>query len=242
MLILDVSTGSGPGYTLECWNYSKVNWFFYVYQKMTEPLDSIFSLACLVSPCLIRPDSFSKFVWTTDYCFVWYGIGELEPGVNFNIGGEKPCSPNDKNKTTFNLDGSAPGLSEPTSDPTSDKLIIEIAGDVPDLMYSSGIGMSGQGTFVQQSSMNVQQQYCTDNRYWVAAAAQMKMGQVLSQTINNTMEFHFPQNVYTLTASIGQDNKWTITSDPGKKKDSKKRQRPGRVWGQVISGCPRTIF
>jgi hypothetical protein len=212
MPTLDVSTtGWGPKYTVECWNNSTLNWFFYVYQKMTDQSNRIFSLAWLASPFLIRPDNFFKFQWTTDYCFVWYGIGELEPGLEFITGGEKPCSPGDKNKTTFNLDGGAPGLSEPTSDPTSDKLIIEIAGDVPNLMYSTGIGMSCQGTFVEQSSMNTTQQYCTDYQYWVAAASQINMGQVLSQTINNTKEFNFPQNAYTLTASIGQDNNWTIT-------------------------------
>jgi hypothetical protein len=189
-----------------------VNWVFYIYQRMAQQPNDIFSLAWFASPYKVSPGSYVEFDWSIDYSFVWGNTGVVQPGVNYVAGGIKPCSLTGNNQTTFSLDDYAPQLSDPTPGGQPGSLTVKIAGNVPNLMFATGIGMSGHGTFVQQALLNSFQVYTPEEpKYFVAAATQMQMGVVLPEIIAGAAEVKYPINVYKLTATLGPDNTWKIS-------------------------------
>ena len=202
MAKMSFATGEGTTYTLECINNSVADWVFYIYQKMPQQPRQVFSLAWFASPYKISPGSHIEFDWSIDYSFVWGNSGIVQPGVNYNAGGSKPCSLTGNNQTTFSLDDNAPQLSEPTTGGQAGSLTVNQAGNVPNLMFATGIGMSGQGTFVQQALQNAPQVYTPEPIYYVAAATQIQMGIVLAQTITGAKEVKYPQSLYKLTATL----------------------------------------
>jgi hypothetical protein len=211
MATFSYATGEGTTYTLKCVNDSVADWVFYIYQRMPQQPSDIFSLAWFASPYKISPGSQIVFDWSIDYSFVWGNSGVVQPGVNYNASGSKPCSLTGNNQTTFSLDDNAPQLSNPTTGGQAGSLTVNVAGNVPNLMFATGIGMSNQGTFVQQALQNAPQIYTPEPEYYIAAGTQMQMGVVLAQTITGAAEVKYPQSVYTLTATLGSDQKWTIS-------------------------------
>lgn len=206
-----IEATSGTKYNLICENQSTTDWVFYVYQTMPSQPSDIFSLAWFASPYKISVGSKITFSWNIDYSFVWGNTGNVSPGVTFDAGGVKPCSLTGANMTTFSLDNNAPQLSTPVSGGQAGSLTINEASNVPNNVFSTGIGMSGYGTFVQQAFANTQQAYTPVPKYWIAAANQMQMGVVLAQTVNQAASFDFPNNVYTVNATLKQDNTWIIS-------------------------------
>jgi hypothetical protein len=183
---------------------------FYVYQTMPNQPSDIFSLAWFASPYKISVGSKITFTWGIDYSFVWGNTGVVTPGVSFSASGLQPCSLTGPNQSTFSLNNNAPQLSQAVSGGQSGSLTINEASNVPNGVFSTGIGMSGYGTFVQQSYANTTQVYTPQPKYWIAAATQMQMGVVLAQTVNQAAAFTFGNNVYTVNATLQQDNTWTI--------------------------------
>jgi rhizosphere induced protein len=198
-------------YNLVCTNNSSTDWFFYVYQTMPNQPSDIFSLAWFASPYKISKGSQITFTWSIDYSFVWGNTGAVSPGVTFSAGGSQDCSLTDENQCTFSLNNGAPQLSIPVAGGQAGSLTINQAANVPNGTFSTGIGMSGHGTFVQQALANTGQVYTPTPKYWIAAATQMQMGTVLAQTISQAQEFDFDPNVFTVNASLGQNNKWVIS-------------------------------
>jgi rhizosphere induced protein len=201
---------SATQYNLVCTNNSSTDWVFYVYQTMPSQPSDVFSLAWFASPYKVSVGSSITFTWGIDYSFVWGQTGTVAPGVLFSASGIKPCSLTGANMTTFSLDNNAPQLSTPVSGGQAGSLTINEASNVPNGTFSTGIGMSGYGTFVQQAYANTTQVYTPTPKYWIAAANQMQMGVVLAQTVNQAASFDFPPNVYTVRATLGQNNMWTI--------------------------------
>ncbi|MBJ6369274.1 hypothetical protein [Snuella sedimenti] len=201
----------GTQYNLVCKNNSTVPWVFYVYQTMpTQPSD-VFSLAWFASPYKISPGSSITFSWSIDYSFVWGNTGTVTPGVNYDAGGIVDCSLTGENMTTFSLDNNAPQLSTPVKGGQAGSLTINEASNVPNSIFSTGIGMSGQGSFVQQALANATQVYTPEPKYWIAAANEMQMGVVLAQDITQNAELKFPANVYTLYATLDDQQLWTVS-------------------------------
>ena len=159
-----------------------------------------------------------NFFWMPDYEFVWYDSGTLKPGVRFLAGGSQKCNPNGENHTEFTVpEGGAPGLSEPIKGPEKGTLSINTGEHVPFDKYAVGIGMSGNGTLVQQAQPNLTYKFTPPPSYWVAATSNYtKVGTVLSiPTIPKIMaidhEVIFPRNIYSMVATLGKYNKWEIT-------------------------------
>ena len=209
---LDFSSKSAAQvYSLECKNNSSATWTFYVYQKMPEQPSEIFSLAWFASPFRIAPGNSITFSWSIDYSFVWGSVGELRPGVRFNASGVVPAQLNGNNQTTFTYIDDAPQFKPPTTGGQEGSLTINLASNVPNRGFSTGIGMSGQGTFVQRALQNTTQTYTPEPEYFVAAGSQMQMGQVLASTLTEGSKVEFPSNVFERTAILGEDNKWSIS-------------------------------
>ena len=207
---------SGEKYHLLIQNRSNSPWIFYVYQ--TDPdvdKEKIFSLAWFASPYKIAPGNDIGFDWVVDYEFVWSHTGRVKPGVRFRAGGSKDCKPSGANHTNFNTppDG-APDLSEPVKKPEEGVLYIHTGNDVPTNTFAVGIGMSGNGTFVQQAEPNLNYQFIPKPTYWVAAGSKMKVGTILDiQTVTQTAEVDFPRRVYSMVATLTKDNTWKITRE-----------------------------
>ena len=204
---------SGEQYHLELVNDSNQEWTFYVYQKAPERThEKIFSLAWLVSPFKVRVGDHINFDWSIDYQFVWSSSGTLMPGVVFRAGGEKPCKPSGKNHTKFSAPvGKAPGLSDAFKGGDQGTLCIEDGEYVPPDTFSVGIGMSGNGTFVDQAGPNLTHLFTPTPNYWVAAGREVKIGTVLDiQTVTKTDQVIFDHNVYSMKATLTQSNEWEI--------------------------------
>lgn len=200
-------------YSLTCVNNSPADWIFYVYQKMPNQPSEIFSLAWFASPYKIVPGGSITFTWGIDYTFVWANTGTLQPGVTFSAGQQISASPSGNNQTTFSLNDNAPQLSPAISGGTAGSLTINEASNVPNNVFSTGIGMSGQGTFLQQALPNTTQIYTPEPRYYVAAGTSVQMGEVLAETVTMTAEVTFPVNVYSMTATLTASQTWDITSN-----------------------------
>ena len=201
----------GTPYKLVCKNNSTVPWVFYVYQTMPSQPSDVFSLSWFASPYKLSPGSSITFDWSIDYSFVWGNTGTVTPGVNYEAGGIKSCSLTGPNMTTFSTDDNAPQLSDPVTGGQSGSLTVNEASNVPNSTFSTGIGMSGQGSFVQQALTNATQVYTPEPKYWIAAATQMQMGVVLAQDIAQTAEITFPSAVYTMYATLNEDQTWTVS-------------------------------
>ncbi|MCW8127570.1 hypothetical protein [Microbulbifer halophilus] len=205
------ATSGGTPYSLTAVNNSAQPWVIYVYQKMPNQSNDLFSLAWFASPYQIRVGDQIRFQWEVDYNFVWSDTGTLIPGVNFFASGSKDASPDGANSTNFSTDP-GPGLSDPVQASPKGSLIINDASDVPNNRYSVGIGMSGAGTYVVQAGTNLKHQFTPTPSYWIAAGIDQKVGTVLDiQTITQTSEVKYDPNVYDKTATLGSDNNWTIS-------------------------------
>ncbi len=198
-------------YRINCINNSTANLIFYVYQTMPSQPSNVFSLAWLASPYKLGLGYKISFTWSVDYSFVWGNTGTLTPGVNFYASQRMSCSPTGPNMSTFSLDNFNPQLSTPVTGGQVGSLTIHGASNVPNMVFSTGIGMSGYGVFAQQALANVTQLYTPTPNYWIAAANNMQAGQVLGQWVNLASPFSFPPNMYTANATLNPDNTWTIS-------------------------------
>jgi rhizosphere induced protein len=199
---------AGPLYAVTLRNQSTLSWIFYLYQKMPGQSSGFFSLAWFASPFVITVGNWIRFEWQTNYNFVWGATGKLVPGVTFSAGGEIDADPIVANTTTFSAQP-GPNLSAAVQAPPAGSLVIRDANDVPQDTFAVGIGMSGAGTYAVQASPNLAHQITPVPSYWVAAAANMKVGTALDiQTITLTVEVEFPVNVFSKTLTLNADNTW----------------------------------
>ena len=213
-LALDIGLEMAQKYKLTINNEGNRDWKFYVYQKAPNRRQpDEFSLAWLVSPYLLRKHAQVEFEWSLEYAFIWNKSGKLKPGVTVVTSGKQECSPSGYNATIFKAEP-APGLSKPTKEAKSGMLLIKDDGDVAPDTFAVGIGMSGTGTFLQQAGPSLIHQFIPTPSYWVAAGIDVKVGSVLDiQSITPTSEVRFPPNVYSMTATLTQDNTWSIVKD-----------------------------
>ncbi len=204
------AAATGQSYSIKCINQSSVPWIFYVYQTMPNQPSQVFSTAWFASPYMIGTGGSSiTFTWNINYCFVWGITGTVAPGVTFSAGGQIPCDPSVNNYTTFSMLNNTPSLSQAAPGPQSGSLIISEDSSIPNSIFATGIGMSGYGTFVQQALAYTMQAYTPKPQYWIAAATQIQMGEILPQIVSMTAEFD--PNGDDITATLGQNNLWSIS-------------------------------
>lgn len=212
MAIFSVENEAGQSYQLKCVNNSTTPWFFYMYQRLPIQSNGVYSLAWLVSPFKIAPKVNIIFRWTNDYSFAWSYSGKLGPGVNIVASENLPCSLTGPNKTTFLCPNNTPQFSPPITEKEQLYFTINVDQTVPSSMYSTGIGMSGQGIIFIQAMPFFTQMFALPSwaTYYIACADQMNMGTVLPPENVNAQAFQFPQNVFALTATLEANNTWTI--------------------------------
>ncbi|WP_019554776.1 hypothetical protein [Propionispira raffinosivorans] len=208
-----LSNTDSPAYSLTCKNSSSCDWTFYMYQKLLQQSDDVFSLAWLVSPYKMAPNSEIRFEWTEEYCFVWYDakMTMLQPGNTFFTGGYESCSVNNENFTTFDLLNGVPKFSVPTNKGEAGSFTIQGGKMIPNRAFATGIGMSEIGTIVQAAFINTPQKYNPKIMYYVAVSNNdLEKGTILEQTIPQSIQVIFGENIYKLTAVLKEDNTWEI--------------------------------
>ena len=212
-MILDFSNTNDIQYSLKCVNNSENSWYFYIYQRMSNQSDNdIYSLVWMSSPYKIGLQSFITFKWSLNDSFWWFNTGNLQEQVIPKSGGSVSASLTSSNSTTFNTDNNTPQFSTPVSGTPSNEFLIMGGDNIPNFTFSTGIGMSDFATYIKQTYANTSQEFGSNTTFWVAATTSQKLvTETLNQTnISNTEIFSFPLNTYSLTASFGEDNLWTI--------------------------------
>lgn len=202
-------------YILNVKNDSDDDWVFYVYQTMEEPTSNMLSLAWFASPYSIAPGDDIDFKWQITYNFVWGDTGELKPGITYKAKGSKDANLETANSTTFGYnDAGSPSLTKPEPDPNNKgSLVINDLGNIPSKKFSVGIGMSGTGTFVAQAGPNLHHFFTPTPVYWVGAATERKVGDVLDiTTVTQNAKVEFPRNQYEVKMKLNKENKWELNN------------------------------
>lgn len=203
---------SSATYSIICRNESQNPWTFYLYQTLPENYNQVFSLAWFVTPYKVPPGAQITFSWTVDYSFVLGESGVLQPGMNYHVLQSVPADPNGKNQTTLHMVNNLPLLSNPINNGQEGTLSIKVDTTIPMNKYSTGIGMSGQGILVQQALPNTIETYAIyQTQYHIAAGLQESMGDILPSYVSNSSSFQFRDGTFTLTATFGENNEWTIS-------------------------------
>ncbi|MBS9437126.1 protein RhiA [Photorhabdus noenieputensis] len=208
---LDISSASGTPYTVRFENKSPSAWTVYLYQKMPEQPSDVFSLAWQASPFKIASGAYFTFKWSIEYSFIWGITGTLTDGVVFEAGQIVDANLIDRNIITFNTNDNTPAFGAATDGGESGILTIKENKNIPNNLYTTGIGMSKQGTFVQQVLANTIQFYTPEPKYHIAVGVGVKMGQVLAHTVSQSSELLFKPNVYNLTATLTDSQTWSIS-------------------------------
>ncbi len=203
-----------------------------VYQEDPTAVPGQYPLAWKAS--LASPSNQVQFTWQVEFDFVWGQTGVLAPGEIFQAAQVLSADLSTSNKVTLVSDG-APTFTDQTQGPEAGKLFIDQASSVPIDEISVGVGMAGDGTFVVQAQPNSQFIYEPQISYWIVfgtfeqgevldtslfgAKAKSLIGSTVNvgsiQIFGQPTEIEFPVNVYSMTATLNQDNTWTITpTDP----------------------------
>ena len=124
----------------------------------------------------------------------------------------KECDPTGKNTTYFAVVNGIPELSDPVAGSDSGTLAIIDGSDVPQNIYSVGVGMAQNAIFAANAGPNLKHTfYISTPSYWIAAMNDVKQGDVLyPNTISQKTELNFPPNVYSLRVTYDGDNTWTV--------------------------------
>ncbi|MCW7762815.1 protein RhiA [Photorhabdus luminescens] len=208
---LDISSANGTPYTVRFENKSPSSWTVYLYQKIPEQPSDVFSLAWQASPFKIVSGAYFTFKWSIEYSFIWGRTGALTNGVVFEAGQIVDADPTDRNVITFNTNDNTPAFGAITDGGGGGILTIKENKNIPNNTYTTGIGMSKQGTFVQQALANTTQLYTPEPKYYIAVGVGVQMGQVLAQTVSQSSELLFKPSVYNLTATLTDTQTWSIS-------------------------------
>jgi hypothetical protein len=169
---------------------------------------NVMSLAWLTKAA--HPTTNVKFNWSIDYDFEWAETGELVPGVVFEASQVWAANLTNQNSVRLNYLQGAYTFDNLSQTGEEGKLYIEESSTIPLKEASVGIGMSGKGTFAVQAQPNLNLVFTPHPTYWITFGNFIQ-GEVLDITeISNSLQVDFPPNVYTMVATLGQDNTWSV--------------------------------
>ena len=182
-----------------------------IYQEDPNLDIDVMSLAWLTKSA--HPMTTVKFTWSTDYVFVWGESGELQPGTIFKSSQIIGADLNTNNMVELSYENNAYKFKNLQTSPDKEgELYIVENSSIPLNEAIVGIGMSGFGTFVKQAQPNMNLFFRPHPKYWISFG-EYSQGEVLDITrITNKALLEFKPNVYSLTATLSQDNSWEITT------------------------------
>ncbi len=224
---------SGTQYSLIFVNDSTMTGDACVYQQDPDLGDpNAMSLAWFAKAA--APTTTVQFDWTIDYSFVWSETGELDAGVMFAASQDWPADLSTTNQVQFTNSGGAYTFQNQMAGPQGGTLYISQDGSIPSNQASVGIGMGGSGTFAVQAQPNVTAMFTPHPEYWITFGT-FSQGEVLDiATITSAAVIDFPANTYSMTATLGADNTWTVvpTSEVNAAFVEARKKDPKALWGR----------
>ena len=176
-------------------------------------VEDVFSLAWFAKKA--NPSTSVTFKWSLDYSFVWDETGVLTPGVTFDASQVVSADPanTNQNAVTFDCPDGAYQF-EPAQGPAPGSLYINESGNIPANQASVGVGMAGYGIFADQAQPNLNLAFTPDPNYWIIAGTFVQ-GQVMAEeTFTQAAPVVFPDNVYSMTATLQANNTWSVVPTP----------------------------
>jgi hypothetical protein len=202
----------GTEYTLIFRNDSSNTGDACVYQHDPDmDVQDVMSLAWFAKGA--APTTTITFNWTIDYCFAWDEIGELVPGVIFEAAQIWDADPRGDNCVTLSmLEGGIYTFSDLKHCGYDGNLYIYGDRSLPVRQAAVGIGMAGAATHVAPAQPNWLWVYTPKPLYlyWITFGT-FEPGEILDvDSITHKAPVHFPPNVYSMTATLNEDNTWTV--------------------------------
>jgi hypothetical protein len=159
-----------------------------------------------------NPNVNINFSWTIDYSFQWAQTGVLNQGVIFDASQNFPADLTQNNQITFDSNDYGYLFSNQVTGGQSGDLTIITSANIPNNESSIGIGMSGSGTFAKQASPNSTYVFEPHPSYYIAFGT-FETGVVLDTSVQYgaSKALTFPTGVYSLVATLNEDNTWTVT-------------------------------
>ena len=157
-----------------------------------------------------HPTTVQTFKWQINYDFVWAETGKLQAGVVFSTAQIWDANLSTTNKVTLTNQGGAYTFKDQTQGSLQGNLYIWEDNTIPLKQASVGIGMSGAGVFAVQAQPNMNLVFRPHPKYWIAFGNYMP-GEVLDiSMMTNDAVIEFPPNVYSMTAILHKNNKFTV--------------------------------
>lgn len=195
-------------YSVEFINKSTNSGNVAIFQKMPDQKAlNIFSLAWFSK--FVNPSVHETFRWNIDYSFVWSDTGEVKPGVIFEGGEETPANLQSANTILLDYNGGY-FFGAPSFTGQAGSLYIDQSNNVPLKQAAVGIGMSNAGTFVKAAQPNLHLEFIPHPSYWIVFGDYQE-GEILDiEQITDAIELVFEPNIYNVTATLQQNNTWTV--------------------------------
>lgn len=173
-------------------------------------IQNVMSTAWLTE--LANPTTIVTFEWSIQYSFCWDETGTLQPGVIFNAAQMWDCDPTGPNQVALTDNGALTFQNLVTNPAAGSQgnLYINTDNTVPLNLASVGLAISNVPAFVSQAQPNQNYVFTPTPTYWITFG-NYTQGQVLSvEQISNSQQVTFPPNVYAMTATLSQQNVWSV--------------------------------
>jgi hypothetical protein len=154
------------------------------------------------------------FSWTEDYSFQWAQTGMIERGIVYHAIQRTPTNLSSLNQVTFDRNSYGYLYTNQVTNGHIGGLTILTSSNIPNHDASVIIGMSGNAAFAKQATPNSTFIFEPHPQY-VIAFGTYEQGTVADTSVQYgvTQSLVFPLGVNALTATLNQDNTWTITQD-----------------------------
>lgn len=153
----------------------------------------------------------ARFAWNTDFCFIWDDLINTEPGRVVDASQTVEAGLYENNAITLSK---KKGAYEFTDQSSIDRfgLSVMVDNSVPKNEVVVGYGMAGSGLFAVPVAYNMMYQFIPQGRTeYHIAFGDFETGQILDvPAMECTAAVDFPPNVYSMQATLNEDNTWTI--------------------------------
>ncbi|MCB1633533.1 MAG: hypothetical protein KDI51_03035 [Xanthomonadales bacterium] len=156
-----------------------------------------------------------QFSWNpNDWSLVWSATGKIQNGVMFRASQVVPAGLDTQNQITLSYDSThrAFHFTDQHDGEPKGSLIIVQDSSVPIDSAATGIGMSGQPSFVVQAQPNRQSVFTPHPQYWVffGDVQQGEFFDASEATMYGAL-VDFPPNITSMTATRNPDGTWIVS-------------------------------
>jgi hypothetical protein len=144
---------------------------------------------------------------------MWAQTGSLVPGITFQAAQSLDVNPADQGQnsaTLTNANGAFQFVQGQGSSVPAGSVGVTMDNTIPLNTASIAFGQSGAPVFAVPAQPNFNVVFTPRPSYWLTAG-QYQQGQALAvEQITNNVQIVFPPGVTSMTATLNQDNTWTV--------------------------------